>query len=55
MSPRRRFVVTQVAVAVPLLVVLYLIGVNTRSIVAAAVLGTVLAVVRYRTERAPDT
>ncbi len=45
---------TQVAVGVPLLVVLYLLGVSVPSIVAAAVLGTVLTVVHYRNERAKN-
>lgn len=50
----RNWLVTQVAVGIPLLVVLYLLGVSVPSIVAAAVLGTVLAVVHHRNERAKN-
>ena len=48
MSPER-FVVTQIAVAVPLLGLLYLIGASIGTVAATAVLGTVLSVVHYRT------
>ena len=48
MSPAR-FVITQIAVAVPLLALLYLIGASVGTVAATAVLGTVLSVVHHRT------